>query len=134
MNMYCYLRSTLSSFEIDTDISQSYSKWNWTSRSTRFCCCITKQWCETLIIFLFHISIYILYVIQTLTTLNLGNNQIGDAGAQFILHALQTNKVNYLVYFTFIILICLLIYRHYRHWILDIIELDLQQQQILLMH
>ena len=52
--------------------------------------------------------IYVLYVIQTLTTLILGNNRIGDAGAQYILNALKTNKVNHSIYFTIIIFIFLL--------------------------
>ena len=45
----------------------------------------------------------LLYLLQTLTTLNLRWNEIGDEGAESISHALQINKVRYTFnLFTFI--------------------------------
>jgi hypothetical protein len=39
-----------------------------------------------------------LHSIQTLTTLDLGRNQIGGEGAQYLAHALETNTVRKLLY------------------------------------
>ena len=80
-------------FHTDTHFTRPAGQSNRRSRCTIFRWSITTKYSEiiTSSCFLHHVSL--LSFIQTLTTLYLSRNQIGDQGAQYLCEALQQNIV-----------------------------------------
>jgi len=80
-------------FPTDTDHIKSLLESNRSTRSrTSSLCAKTEQSNMTRTILIL-IQTFIYYFEQTLITLNLFDNRIGDQGAAHLVHALQQNKV-----------------------------------------
>ena len=82
----------LSSSHTDTHNASSCSERNWRRRSTAFDKCIASEHSETRLLNILTLLCY-LHLTQTLTTLNLERNEIGDEGAQHLARALKVNRV-----------------------------------------
>ena len=82
----------LSSFHTDTHNTISLWKSDRWWRSTVFGKCIESEQGETRLLYISCLTYY-LHFIQTLTTMDLRGNNIGDAGAQYWASALQVNRV-----------------------------------------
>jgi hypothetical protein len=87
-------------FHTDTNCTLPHTESNWRCRGTTSEWCVTSEQGETNILFILHSTVS--YFIQTLTTLNLRENKIGDAGAQHLSGALLENKVRQILSSSFI--------------------------------
>lgn len=79
--------------------------------------------------------IYLRFFSQTLTTLILGRNQIGDAGIQYLADALRLNKVIIFISLHLsLALIFISIHRHSSIWALVTIQSEMLELNVWLMH
>ena len=85
---------------IDTHHTESRLEWNrrWRSQSTGWC--FPRQQGEHLFLLLIRISIFT-FLSQTLTTMNLERNEIGNDGAKALGDAFRDNKVTFSFSFPF---------------------------------
>jgi hypothetical protein len=91
---YSFSHSTIHSlFPTDTEDTLSLLQWNWWSRSRTYGQCSTTKSGSMARTTRFLIQPLIHYLPQTLTTLNLSRNQIGDQGAEHMAIALRQNQV-----------------------------------------
>ena len=107
----------LPSFHKDTHIAESSTEQHQRWRSTAFSKCIPSEHSEA---WLLSISclMYYLFFEQTLTTLNLRDNNIGDEGAQHLATALQVNTVRFDFSPSHLLSTIFIWHRHSRTWIL----------------
>jgi len=103
-------------FHTDTHYIQPVVQSNRRSRCTIFGWSIATQYSEIITVSCFYHQLIPVSFIQTLTTLNLNVNQIGDQGAQYLGEALRHNTVRSLLLHVFTINSFLsLSYRHSLH-------------------
>ena len=93
--LFFHTKHTDRLFHIDTEHTRTLSEPNRRQRSRTFVCCTSKQHSESNFLF-FTQKTQIDFFTQTLTELNLHNNQIGDRGAEHLSAALRNNKVSWI--------------------------------------
>jgi hypothetical protein len=89
---------------IDTHYTSCWVQWNRWSRSTTSRQCPTTKQSNIRLLSLHLILSLTIYIIQTLTTLDVEWNQISNQGAQHLVNALQQNKVTFLSFLLLFIL------------------------------
>jgi len=118
-------------FHIDTHYTRSVVQSNRRSRCTIFGWSITTKYSEIITSSCSLHHLILLSFIQTLTTLNLSYNQIGDQGARYLGEALQQNTVRLsLLRVLSIISFFSLSYRHSPHSTCGGIESELKVHNI----
>jgi hypothetical protein len=125
------------SFIFFTDAHNTWPRiWrNRYSRRRTSCECIAAEHGEIVHTIWLHMHLFIHQFSQTLTTLDLKDNEIGDQGAEHLANALHQNKVilltplDYLYIYSFIIL-----HRHSQHLISRATKSVLKAPNILRMH
>jgi hypothetical protein len=126
-----------SSFAFHTDTHNTPPLWQWNriSSCTISWWSIEKEHSETNNQFLHFYHIHLSHFIQSLTTLDLSGNGIGDKGAKYLVEALQKNTVRQTIsFFTSIIFIFRISYRHSQHSTSLAMESDLKVHNILVKH
>ena len=93
--------------------------------------CITKQHSKTNALFIHHSTLS--HFIQTLTTLDLGWNEIGGEGAQHLSDALRNNRVRQILSSS-IVQLFLISYRHSLHSTSWAIKSEIKGRNIWVMH
>jgi len=122
-------------FHTDTHYTQPVVQWTCRSRCTIFGWSIATQYSEIITHSCFYHHLIPVSFIQTLTTLHLNGNRIGNQGAQYLGEALRHNTVRSLLLHVFIIISFLsLSYRHSLHSALTSIELELKVHNIWVKH
>jgi len=122
-------------FHTDTHYTQPVVQWNWSSRCAIFGWSITTQYSEIIAPSSFYHHLIPVSFIQTLTTLNLDGNQIGDQGAQYLGEALRHNRVRLSLFHIFTIISFLsLSYRHWLHSTLTTTKSELKVRNIWVKH
>jgi len=122
-------------FHTDTHYTRTLRQWNRRSRCTIFGWSIATQYSEIITPSCFYHHLIPVSFIQTLTTLNLNDNQIGAQGAQYLGEALQHNTVRSSLLHVFTIISFLsLLYRHSLHSTLASIKSELKVHNIWVKH
>jgi len=122
-------------FHTDTHCTQASPQWNWSSRCTIFGWSIATQYSEIITPLCFHHHLIPVSFIQTLTTLELHRNRIGDEGAQYLGEALRRNTVRSSLLHAFTIASFLyLSYRHSLHSIFTGMKSELKVHNIWVKH
>jgi len=118
-------------FHIDTHYTQPMEESNRRSRCTIFGWSIATQYSEIITPSCFPHHLILLSFIQTLTKLNLWQNQIGDQGAQYLGEALRHNTVRLSLLHVFTVISFLsLSCRHSLHSTCATIKSDLKMHSI----
>jgi len=122
-------------FHTDTHYTQLVVQSNRSSRCTIFRWRIATQYSEIITPSCFYHHLIPVSFIQTLTTLNLNDNQIEAQGAQYLAEALRHNTVRSSLLHVFTIISLLsLSYRHSLHSTFTAIKLELKVHNIWLKH
>ena len=122
-------------FHTDTHYTRPALQSNQRSRCAIFGWSIATQYSEIITPSSFYHHLIPVSFIQTLTTLNLDGNQIGDQGAQYLSEALRHNRVRLSLFQVFTIISFLsLLYRHSLHWTLMAIKSEIKVRNIWMKH
>jgi len=122
-------------FHTDTHYTQPVVQSNWRSRCTIFGWSIPTQDSEIITSSCFYHHLIPVSFIQTLTTLDLSGNKIGDQGAQYLAEALRHNTVRSSLLHVFIIISFLsLSYRHSLHSTCRTIKSEIKVHNIWMKH
>jgi len=122
-------------FHTDTHYTRLLLQWNRSSRCTILGWSIATQYSEIITPSCFYHQLIPVSFIQTLTTLGLNDNQIGDQGAQYLGEALRHNTVRSSLLHVFIIISFLsLSYRYSLHSTFTPMESELKVHNTWLKH
>jgi len=133
---FMFLPSSHSSLiHTDTHYTQPSHQWNRRSRCTIFGWSIATQYSQIITLSCCSHHLILLSFIQTLTTLDLSENQIGAPGAQYLGDALRHNTVRSSLLHVFTIISFLsLLYRHSLHSTLWIVKSEIKVHNIWVKH
>jgi len=135
-HLFMFLPSSHSSlFHTDTHYTPPLRESNRRSRCTIFGWSIATQYSEIITPSRFYHHLILLSFIQTLTTLDLYRNQIGDQGAQYLGEALRHNTVRSSLLHVFTIISFLsLLYRRSPHSTCGTIKSEIKVHNIWVKH
>ncbi len=120
---------------IDTANTWPYEERNRWSRSRSFCKRTSEKQSNFILTTLLTTLPFIHYISQTLTTLNLYDNQISDRGAEHLANALLENNVTSISSSRFLFCWSFIIFhRCWQHLILNWTKLVIKELNILRMH
>ena len=123
----------LSSSHTDTHNASSCRERNWRWRSTASGKCIASEHSETRLLNIPTLLCY-LHLTQTLTTLHLAVNEIGEEGAQHLTSALQVNTVRLDFWTSWHSSAIFILHRHSQRLILNETKLAMKEHSIWHVH
>jgi len=122
-------------FHTDTNYTRPGAQWNRSSRCTIFRWSIKTQYSQILTPSCFYRHLIPISFIQTLTTLNLEHNEIGEQATQYLGEALRHNTVRSSLLHVFTIISFLsLLYRHSLHSTSTTMKSELKVHNIWVKH